>query len=560
MLNFSNKYNVMLPSTNKYKLLTGILIIFMLTVSGCSFINFNNTTTSPNIISGELVIKHNYPASRLDNTEYIMPSTGSASSFTALNNLQEEARDLIIVLKEDISTNRINAIFNTYNFTKIDENPSLNAYLIKAPDYSNEEAINLASRISEIKYIEPNNQATALNDRAYIPLDSEYNKQWNLSLIRLPQTWNNLNSANRIRVAVLDTGVDINHPELRTNLDTGNAYNFVNNNRNINDSHPQGHGTHVAGLIGAQRNNLGIAGILKNVEVLPIKVLEGDRGGSFWNIGQGLLYAAGIEVEGGPFNPQPVDIINLSLGGTIDAETGKYLHDVIKQVAAKGIIMIAASGNRNQDSLVYPAAYPEVLSVGSVSLDNNNPPTRTSTSNYGSQLDFVAPGHQIYSTIPDGNYQYLSGTSMAAPHLTGIIGLLLAQENQLGFEEIKERLQRTSMKIEGHYFGAETGYGLINSYWAIQNVDKLQVFIGNREGNQFNKKAGINLQLRDNSYLIEDIPTGSYKIIAWIDVTKNGVLSPGDYYAESQVINFNQENNYSQNLILKELKSLEDLN
>lgn len=550
----------MLTSTNKYLSLLFILVIFMLTVSGCSFINISNSTTSTGLITGELVIKHNYPASSLDNREYLIPTAGSTVTSSPLISMQQEARDLIIVFKEEISADRIELIFNDYNFNKIDENPSLNAYLIQAPDYSLGEVLNLASQIPEIKYLEPNHQVTALNDSIHTPLDPEFNKQWNLALLRLPQTWDTISSSNKIRVAVLDTGVDLNHPDLRTNLDTSNAYNFVANNWNINDNHPQGHGTHISGIIGAQRNNLGIAGILENVEILPIKVLEASGGGSFWNIGQGLLYAAGIEVEGKPYNPQPVDIINLSLGGTVDAEVGEYLHDIIKQVADKEIIMVAASGNRNQDSLLYPAAYPEVLSAGSVSLNNDNPPTRSSTSNYGVNLDFVVPGHQIYSTIPGGGYDYRSGTSMAAPHLTGIIGLLLAQNNLLEFEEIKERLQRTSLKVEGHYFGAETGYGLINSYWAIQNPREIQLFIGNRVGNQFNKKTKINLQLKANSYLIEDIPTGNYKIMAWIDLTKNGLLSPGDYYAESPLINFSPENNYNQNLILEEFKSFEELN
>ncbi len=549
----------MLTPRNKYKVLTLIFIIFILTVSGCSFFNFNNTT-SLNVITGELVIKHNYPASRLDDTEYIMSSTRSTSSSQALSdNNQQEASNLIITFRKETSVNRINAIFNDYNFNIIDENPSLDAFLIEAPDYSIPEAINLASKIPEIRYIEPNYRATALTDNVYIPFDPDYNRQWNLSLLRLPQTWNTLGRTNRIRVAILDTGVDINHPDLRANLDTSYAYNFVNNNRNVNDDHIQGHGTHVAGIIGAQRNNLGIAGILENVEILPLKVLSASGGGSFWNIGAGILYAAGIEVEGKPFNPQPVDIINLSLGGSINNEVGEYLHDAIKQAAAKGIIMVAASGNNNQDSLLYPAAYPEVLSVGSIRL-NNNRLFRTNTSNYGVDLDFVAPGHLIYSTIPGGDYEYLSGTSMAAAHLTGVIGLMLTQEGRLSFTEIKERLQKTAMKIEGRYFAEETGYGLINSYWAIQNLNQIQVFIGTRVGDQFNKKSGIDLQLRDNHYLIEDIPAGDYKIMAWIDVTNNGILSPGDYYDESPLINFHLENNYNHNLILEELQRLEDLN
>ncbi|MFW5994134.1 MAG: S8 family serine peptidase [Halanaerobiaceae bacterium] len=550
----------MLASPTKYIVLTLILVFFMIATSGCSFINISNSTTSSNAITGELVIKHNYPASRLDDTEYIMPSADSSSSSQILsNNLQEEASSFIIAFKKETPTDLIKTIFNDHNFIEIDENPSLGAYLIKAPDYSLEAAQDLAREIDEIKYIEPNQRVTALNENIDIPIDPDYNKQWNLSLLRLPQTWNKINRTDRIRIAVLDTGVDINHPDLRTNLDTSNAYNFIDNTRNVNDDHPQGHGTHIAGIIGAQRNNLGVTGILENLEILPIKVLEESGGGSFWKIGEGLLYAAGIEVEGKPYNPQPVDLINLSLGGTVDDEVGEYLHDIIKQVAEQGIIMVAASGNGNQDSLLYPAAYPEVLSVGSVRLNNNNPPQRTNTSNYGVELDFVAPGYQVYSTIPGGGHDYRSGTSMAAPHLTGVIGLMLSQDSQLSFSEIKERLQKTSMKIEGRYFGEETGYGLVNSYWAIQNINQVQVFIGTKENNQFNKKTGINLQLRDSNYLIEDIPAGNYKIMAWIDVNKDDILNPGDYYAESPVINFSPENNYNQNLILEEFKGFEDL-
>ena len=544
----------------KVAILFSILLVLMLAVSGCSIISFNRTGPTSNILSGEIIIRHNYPASRLDETEYILPATGSASSLQrSSDKLQEEVSELIIVFREGIDQDEISSIFKKYNFIKIDDKASIYAYLIKTPDYSIQEAINLASEIEEVKYIEPNYRVTALNENIEIPLDPDYDKQWNLGLIRMPQAWNKANSRARIRVAVLDTGVDINHPDLRANLDTSYAYNFIDNNRDVSDDHFQGHGTHVTGIIAAWRNSHGIAGILENVEILPLKVLEGSGGGSFWNIGEALLYAAGIEIEGRPLNPRPVDIINLSLGGTVDDETNQYLHEIIKQVASRGIIMVAASGNRNQDSLLFPAAYPEVLSAGSVRINNTNPPSRTTTSNYGTDLDFVAPGQSIFSTIPGGGYDYRSGTSMAAPHLTGVVGLLLANDNSLDFADIKARLQRTGMKIEGSYFGAETGYGLINSFWAIQDISQIQVFIGSRENTAFNKKAGIDLQLRDNNYLIEDIPAGSYRVMAWIDVTNNGILSPGDYYAESQLLDFHPDNNYNQNLILKEFRNLEDL-
>lgn len=216
-------------------------------------------------------------------------------------------------------------------------------------------------------------------------------------------------------IAVVDSGVDLQHPDLIGQIQPG-GWDFVNDDNNPDDD--QGHGTHVAGIIAARANNLqGIAGIAHNAKILPVKVLNAANTGNTFNIASGIVYA----VDRG------AKIINLSLGGPTESTTTE---GAIDYAVGRGVIVVAAAGNSGPGTVLYPAAFDNVISVGA--HDSTGATAGFSSTN--SQVDISAAGVDILSTIPlsgatvtdPSGYRLLSGTSMAAPHVSGIVGLIVS--------------------------------------------------------------------------------------------------------------------------------------
>jgi thermitase len=213
-------------------------------------------------------------------------------------------------------------------------------------------------------------------------------------------------------VAVIDTGVAVAHPDLagarlRTDID----YDFINSDDNADDDN--GHGTHVAGIVAASTDNgIGVAGICADCEILPIKVLDAEGSGDVSVIAQGLRYAA----------DQGADIANMSLGMDPNCGCSETIANAINYAYERGLFMIAAAGNDGIDKVGYPASSSRVLAVGATTISGG----RAYFSNYGADLDIVAPGDDILSTYPTPEYDTLSGTSMASPMVAGVAGLALS--------------------------------------------------------------------------------------------------------------------------------------
>jgi cell wall-associated protease len=221
-------------------------------------------------------------------------------------------------------------------------------------------------------------------------------------LVNAGKAWENFKPKQRPVVAVLDSGVFTGHPDLKNMI--VKPYNVLaNNNKPIDDV---GHGTHVAGIVGAQTNNkIGIASLSKGVSIMPVKVGDANQ---LWasDIGKGIKYA----VDNG------ADIINLSLGGMYN----EYVEEMIQYAFDHDVLVVAAAGNDGTTDYTYPAAYPTVLSVGAVDWTDNS----ADFSNYGSWVSVTAPGVEILSTYGENGYDYLSGTSMASPMVASMAGLL----------------------------------------------------------------------------------------------------------------------------------------
>lgn len=216
---------------------------------------------------------------------------------------------------------------------------------------------------------------------------------------------------SNIKIAVLDTGCDVNHPDLIGRIKE--IRNFTSDNGGIRfrvDDY-SGHGTHVSGTIAANLNNSGVVGVAPNVSLYILKVLTTSGGTIDWLI-NAINYAIFLKA----------DIISMSLGTTYD---DPRLHKVIKTAVKNNISIVCAAGNsgdgsHSTDEVEYPAAYPECICVGSIS-DSFVP---SSFTNSNDEIDVVAPGENVVSTYPGGLYASMSGTSMAAPHVTGALALL----------------------------------------------------------------------------------------------------------------------------------------
>ncbi|WP_179136312.1 S8 family serine peptidase [Paenibacillus sp. 32352] len=242
---------------------------------------------------------------------------------------------------------------------------------------------------------------------------------------------------NNIKTAILDTGIS-KHEDLKIS----GGVSFVPNHEQYADDN--GHGTHVAGTVAAINNKIGVVGVAPRSHIYAVKVLDQNGGGTYSQVINGIYWAI----------DNKMDIISMSFGGTEDS---RALHEAIQEAERQGILIIAAAGNRGsgQETELYPALYPEVISVGAVTKAHQ----RASYSSTGTELDLVAPGTGILSTTNDGGYGILSGTSMAAPHVTGAAAVILAKNKKMNAQQVRELLYRTATPLGSTN---EYGHGLVN--------------------------------------------------------------------------------------------------
>lgn len=245
-----------------------------------------------------------------------------------------------------------------------------------------------------------------------IPNDPRYPEQWALPAIGAPSAWDELPAdAPKVTVAVIDSGICASHPDLAGRIEAG--WDFLEN-----DDIPQddfGHGCSVAGIIAANMNDsIGIAGVAPNAQIMPLRVLNGSGVGSYSDVAAAIVYAADNGAQ----------VINLSLGGS---NPSSMLENAVNYAISKGVIVVAAAGNNGTEGALYPAAYPDVIAVGSVDPNLQH----SSFSNYGSQIDIWAPGRDILTTKRDGSYGLVSGTSFAAPYVAGAKAISYAEDRNL---------------------------------------------------------------------------------------------------------------------------------
>lgn len=390
---------------------------------------------------------------------------GAALALIPLTNVF--AKQTYIVKLKDNAPESMVSMFNNAN-TKAQNIPvSFGRFIKLESDAPAAELIQLPESFHEIEYIEPSQTYYPIEHTQGKEIDmmsENFDKQWGLKNdgknsgswwsrgkagedINAEKAWSVSKGSRTVKVAVIDTGVDYNHPELKDQMwtntaelngqpgvdDDGNGYvddihgyDFQNKDGDPMDDH--NHGTHCAGVIGAAHNGQGIRGVMADVEIVAIKFLSAS-GGTTEDAILSVQYAIDIGV----------DVMSNSWGG---GGFSQALKDAIEAADKAGIVFVAAAGNSNSNNdskPTYPTNYEldNVISVGS----HTGKGTRSSFSNYGSETVHVfAPGSDIYSTVRNGRYASMSGTSMACPHVSGIAGLLLSVEPNLTPAEVRARM------------------------------------------------------------------------------------------------------------------------
>jgi subtilisin family serine protease/uncharacterized protein YkwD len=289
------------------------------------------------------------------------------------------------------------------------------------------------------------------------PNDPYYDSQWALEKVDAPGAWG-FSTGQGILIAVLDTGTDLDHPDLIDKVRTDIDKDYVNNDDEADDDH--GHGTHVSGIAAAATDNgLGVAGLGWEAMILPLKVLrptdDGNATGSIDHLAQAIRYAA----------DSGAGVINMSVGGvTIPCcFCPATLQSAVDYAYARDVLLVAAAGNNQEGTAVFPANCEHVLGVAATKAND----TRASFSNYGNHVSVAAPGVNIYSTLMGGGYGYKKGTSMSTPHVAGLAALVRIHYSSYTPDEIASAILDNADDLGATGWDQYYGCGRINALEAL---------------------------------------------------------------------------------------------
>lgn len=302
-----------------------------------------------------------------------------------------------------------------------------------------------------VRYIEPNFRFHA----DFTPNDPDFPYQYGLKKIEADRAWDTQRGSSTVLVAVVDTGLDWNHPDLAANY-VPLGYDWVNNDGNSMDDN--GHGTHVAGIIGAAINNsVGVAG-LAQVRIMAEKALNSTGDGLEDRLANAIIHAV----------DQGAKIISMSWGDYINST---LIFNAVKYAYDAGVLLTAAAGNNAVDTKMFPAAYDQVIAV--TATDSNDNPA--SFTNFGNWVELAAPGVGIWSTYwsaySGDTYAPMTGTSMATPFVSGVAALVWSQFPHLTRDQVRMQLRNTADDLGSLGFDDYYGYGRINARKALQAHD-----------------------------------------------------------------------------------------
>jgi thermitase len=380
------------------------------------------------------------------------------------------------------------------------------------------------SSYPRVAYAEPDFVVQALGD----PDDPYFSRQWGMTIIGAPQAWDVTTGSPSINIAILDTGVDQDHPDLADKIVSN-----VNLTSSPTADDIRGHGTHVAGIAAATTNNgVGVAGLGYTSTIMNVKVLGDGGAGTYSALVSGIIWAADNGAE----------IINMSLGGSSYSTT---LENAVNYAWSKGVVVVAAAGNAGSSTPCYPAAHPNCIAVAAT----DGWDALASFSNYGNWVDVAAPGVGIYATLKDSGYGYKSGTSMASPHVAGLAGLVFTTVSDTNGDgrlndEVRSRIEATCDDI------GETGigHGRINAAQAVgEDAPVLPGSISGQVTDAEDGSAISGAQVTDGTrttttdamgqYTIADVPAGYYEIVASKEGYETSSMTVNVLSGSSAVVN-----------------------
>lgn len=367
------------------------------------------------------------------------------------------------------------------------------------------------------------------------PNDPEYARQWHYPQINLPAAWDRI-TGGVVMVAVLDTGIRSDHPDLAGAGLIAAGYDFVDGDGDPTDpgcpddpAEPS-HGTHIAGTIAARTNNgTGVAGVVwggaTGVRLLPVRVLDGCGSGFYSDIALGIVFAA----------ERGAKIINMSFGGT---EGSGVIDAAITLARSMGVTLVAAGGNERCAPVNYPARNPNVIAVAATTNTN----ARAAYSNCGPEIDVAAPGGTatagVLSTTwsPAGGHTYASfqGTSMAAAHVAGVAALMFAR-GITGPAAIQATLEGTATDLGPSGRDNEYGAGLINAAAAVSGgaaASRLRAFAGTLDGGTITIQSAVAEVSAGGTFTITGAHVGTRSIFVWQDANGSRTVDAGDYFGQ----------------------------
>ena len=389
--------------------------------------------------------------------------------------------EITVQFKDTVSKNDQKKIISDLNCTIIREQYTPGYYTVGLPAGKDVfEAINDFNALDEVLFAEPSN--VGYFDALYIPDDPDFTRQWYLhntgqtggtpdSDVDAPETWNVERGEQNIVIAIIDTGVDLDHQDLQSNIlprPAGEDWDFADPDL-IPEPGPEwweDHGTHCAGISCGVDNDAGIVGLAPGCSILPIRI--DLHGGAYANRADAINFVTSIA------NRYRHVVMSCSwrTSGNIAA-----IQNAIINAKNNNILVCFAAGNANANTDVdpkYPGVMPEVLSVAAI----NHGDIKASFSNYGSTVDVSAPGVDIYSTIPDDQYESKDGTSMACPLVAGLAGLIWSKNPTLTNQQVRDIIENTCDNIDGvnPSYAGKLGNGRINAYRALNATPSLCKF------------------------------------------------------------------------------------
>jgi len=352
--------------------------------------------------------------------------------------------EILVRYSATSTQSELSAIFSRQGAQQKRDIPKLRMARLQVPAQLFEATLAALKNTPGIELVEPNYFADTQDTPAN---DPGFSMQWGLQAIGAPAAWNIQTGSNNVTVALIDTGVDLTHPDLQNKIVAG--WNFVSENANPQDDN--GHGTHVAGIIAAETNNgTGIAGISWGARIMPLKALDASGSGTYSDIAEAIVYATDHGAK----------IINLSLGGTAPSV---ILEDAVNYAYNHGVVVVAAAGNQGSSGVTYPAKYANTIAVSAIDSNLNI----ASFSSQGSEIDVAAPGVSIYSTFFGGTYKSMSGTSMAAPHVSGVAALLMSTNQFDTPNKVRSAIENTALDLDSQGKDSLFGYGLVKASNAL---------------------------------------------------------------------------------------------